>query len=149
MPSVVATVERIQRAVTLLRAVDDVDAGWLAECVETWLAGAPWDAAVGLSEGWRDHVLRRRQDTALAALAAALGAMSGRAAACTISARLTRYESTAWPRDRAAGRRPTGPDGPAYDYLAAKGPTSPASVRRKLSDMEWLTAALGLSHGAK
>ncbi len=104
----------------------------LAEAISLWLAGASLDDALNLAPGWRQHVRDKARTTALRRLAGLLPAGSARATAQAAATLIARYEATAWRRDRAAGRRPAGVPGAAYDVLAAGPAPSAATIRRVL-----------------
>lgn len=65
MAGAVDIAARVGRVLTQLRASENPDTEWLAECLALWLAGAPFDGALGLSGGWRDTIHRPRQRAAL------------------------------------------------------------------------------------
>ena len=126
-------VDRLGRVLAVLDAIDDADIAWHAEAIRLWLSGAGWEASAGLTPGWRDVIAARRREIAFAALLATLTPLpSCRAKSDELSTRLHRYEATSWPRDRAAGRRPSGAEGLAFDYLQTNGPTSAERIRKML-----------------
>jgi hypothetical protein len=145
MTGAVAIVGRVHRALALLRASDNADAAWLAEALATWLAGAPWEGAAGLAEGWRALVHQQAQDAAMAGLTAALPPGSARSTAAEIERRLARYQAGRWRQDRAAGRRPAGIDGLLHDYLLADGALSAERIRRRLA---WVTRSRAMTQNA-
>jgi hypothetical protein len=132
VPTAVAT---IHRCLAQIDASENGDLAWLAESLRLWLAGAAWEDALGLRPGWRDHLRQRQQQAALAAIVASLPPMSCRALGDEIEARLRRYEASTFPSDRAAGRRPSGQNGLAYDYLEAGGATSAETLRKDVAAM--------------
>jgi hypothetical protein len=96
MSAPATNVARVHRGLATLDASDDADAAWLAECLRLWLAGAPFDEAVGLAGGWRGHLRRREQEAALGRLLGALGPFpSGRAAGDALKALLSRKSTAA------------------------------------------------------
>lgn len=103
-----------------------------AEAMRLNLAGAPWEAALGVRTGWLAVVKQRQRDKALVQLLAAVGPMRWAPAGEKISAIFLAYETTAWQADRLAGRRPPGVKGAAYDYLCGEGPTSAERLRKIL-----------------
>lgn len=108
------------------------DEAGLAETLDDWLAGAPFEAALGLAPGWRDVVRQGAQLRALGELVRDLSPRSTRATAQTLAARLRAYEAAGWRSDRSTGRRPPGGGGLLYDFLRAGGPTSAERLRKML-----------------
>lgn len=106
---------RLANIITRL-ARGDGDDIWLAEALTSWRNGNALDAALGLSATWRSQYQRQRQKHALAALAGYFPDACGRELARRITAAERRYRA-AWPRDKAAGRRPDGLNGAVYDVL--------------------------------
>jgi hypothetical protein len=139
MPPAIAT---IHRCLAELDASENSAMACLSEALRLWLAGAAWEQALGLARGWREHIRRRQQQAALAAIVASLPAMSCRSLGGEISARLCRYEATSYPADRATGRRPSGLSGLLYDYLQSGGATSAESLRRAVSALVPCTEVL-------
>lgn len=126
--------DRLHRVLGQLDAADD-NSAWLIETVRLWQSGAPWEASLGLADGWRKVIQQRAQAEALAGLLAGLPSpqpASVRAQARQIAAALKRYETTTWLTDRNTGRRPDGAQGFARDYLLADGATSEPMLRRAL-----------------
>ena len=95
----------------------------------------PFDAALGLPTGWRQHVIRRSLLEALRQVIQAMPSVSHRAAARTLHQQLLRYAATAWRADRAVGRRPDGARGRLFDILAILGePLSQERLRKLLAE---------------
>ena len=131
MPASTATIARVGRVLAHLRASDDDDA-WLANALGDWLAGQTLDAALGLKNNWRDESRQRARNTELRRIADRhFPALKGRARATAFDLALSRYVAC-FPRDKRAGRRPTGLSGALYDYLLAHSPVSFATLRNVL-----------------
>jgi hypothetical protein len=126
----IGIVDRLQRVLEHLAAADDPDCTWFADIARLWLAGAPWDGALGLADGWRRVLQQRDQERALRALAAAVSGSTARERARQIATLLNRYETSGWRVDRITGHRPDGVEGHARDYLAADGATSFERLRK-------------------
>ena len=120
---VVATVADLRRTVALLLEIPDPRIAALAENIDRWLsqpADAPlsFDAVLGFPWGWRAAQQRQHRDAALTRLwRQACPEQAGREAARTIAGLVNRYETTSWPRDHRACRRPDGTNGFIYDVL--------------------------------
>jgi hypothetical protein len=133
---VIATIAWLDRLMQKASDSEDADLNRLADSLRLWRAGAPLETAMGLQGGWRGYLDQRTQQAALAALVAAQPAgLSCLALAIRIAEPLLRYETTAWPRDRDAGRRPPGLDGLLYDLLLTDCPRSVSRLRRVLKEL--------------
>lgn len=77
------------------------------------------DDALELPRRWRSEARRRQRDMALIELRARhFPALWGREAARAVGAAVRRYQTTSWPRDKCAGRRPDGLHGLSFDLLS-------------------------------
>jgi hypothetical protein len=140
------TVAGASRVAAMLRATGDADAERYARALDDWLAGAPWDAAVGVAGGWRAEIRADARAAALNALAVAHAPLCGRPLAEAITTAVRRYEASSWPWDRKLGRRPPGLSGAAYDFLLASPSLSADRVRKLLGNRNGLPVAVAITH---
>jgi hypothetical protein len=130
VPPAVATASLIAPAA---RALHEAGHPVIAEALLLFLAGADFEAALGLGSGWRAYPRYAAQQQALGALLAALPPTTIVVqAARQISEVLCRYETVGWREARVAGRRPGGVNGLAYDCLSAGTPMSVERLRRRI-----------------
>lgn len=116
-------VHAIRRAVALLVEHGDDDVRSVAAGIAQWVNREPGDdtamaADLDLPPCWRTDWRRAERDLRLLDLSARwFPGLSGRAAARKVWEAASRYETTSWPRDRRAGRRPDGMAGDLFDVL--------------------------------
>jgi hypothetical protein len=120
---------RIVRELLLQR--DDQASRMVATAIHGMLIeGLSFEIGMGLMPGWRGTAQRCARDHALAEIAAAFFPRSCvRQLAREVATALLRYGATAWPRDKAARRRPDGLRGLLFDVLMAGPPPGFSQLR--------------------
>jgi hypothetical protein len=114
----------LRRTVALLAAADDPGLLRVADALPLWLESEAitLEEALGLPATWRTAMRRRRRDEIYEEIAAmCFPDLRGRPLANAITGMIYDYETTAWPADRDAGRRPHRPNGLAFDLLMLGG----------------------------
>lgn len=136
--------------ITRLRAIagrlierDDPEAAWFSAVLQEYEAGArhgmTLEQAFGLAcapgeRPWWHAEACERRDALLRDLAERqFPALSARGAAEAIVTALTRYETTAWRRDRAYLSPPEGLRGDLFRLLRLEAPLSEGTIRRALT----------------
>lgn len=125
---------RTVRAVLL--AVEDPEAqpaaAVVADAIGAWLVtGGSFAEAMGMTSDWHSAVRQREQRRAIRGAAEQhFGGLSCHKQARAIATAALAYETTRWPDDSAARRRPDGLNGYLFDILSA-GPMLAVETLRK------------------
>jgi hypothetical protein len=114
----------LRRASAALASTGDAGLLRIADALSLWRESdaTTLESALGLPPTWRSAMRRRARDRLYDSIAATcFPDLSGRPLANAIAGMIRDYETTAWPADRDAGRRPHGPNGLVFDLLMLGG----------------------------
>ena len=131
---IAAALAIVGRGVAVLRAAEDASAAALAEALDLWREGSPFDAALLLPENWRSSGLRSSRNEALARLATTIREPSERKRAEKAKALLRQYQTGTFPHDLRAGKRLSGGLGLLFDVLVFGDPPSANRIRAILAE---------------
>jgi hypothetical protein len=120
----------------LLARSGDAAALRVATALEEWRSSAEitLEEALGRAPGWRAAWRLRRRDEAALRMALQFPNLSDRALAVRVTKVVSRYETSAWRRDRVSGHRPDGVNGLAFDILIHGGLPGVEHLRRLLGN---------------
>jgi hypothetical protein len=134
-----ASPRAIRAAVEILIAYGDGPTLGVAAALLSWLdqpAGQSKDLDSMFALPWRRRLtecLRRRNELLVDIAHRRFPGLGCRSTARAMAATFRGYETTAWPRDRASGRRPDGLSGDLYDVLSLGGVPAERSLRAILT----------------
>jgi hypothetical protein len=114
----------LHKVIAMAAASGDPEALHAADALAVWTAGndsVSLESALGVASTWRSATRRSARDEIYDLIAATcFPDLAGRPLARAVDSLISRYETTAWPADRDAGRRPHGPNGLVFDLLALR-----------------------------